>query len=117
MAFYQKVFWEPLLCSQYLDQSVATAIFDSGVLYGVPTVSLIVQRAAISCGASLKVDGILGEESVGAVNSITVAVFLSSFCAQILGHINYLVGMYPKNLKFQEGWIKRANRLLTLPSL
>ena len=116
-SFYQAAYWQQLKCDKFTDRNVATAIFDSAVLYGIPTVGLMVQRAAISCGVPLDTDGILGQESVNAVNSISVGTFLNSFCAQVLGHIQYLVGMYPKNKKFQEGWINRANRLLTLPSL
>jgi lysozyme family protein len=112
--FYFERYWKVLSCDKLLDFGIATAIFDSGVLYGAANAATMAQRAAIACGMSLKFDGNLGDKSIAALNLIKRETFLNAFHQLILARIAWIVKVSPKNEKYQRGWVNRGDRLLTL---
>lgn len=119
---YLSKYWIPLRCDLLRDLAFQCAIFDCGVLYGVGTIGIIVQRALLERGASLKLDGILGDKTVEAFNG-----FLESgdkdvrrralmHSLQVLLHerIDAIIAINPKDERFRAGWSRRADRLLKL---
>ena len=107
-------YWAPLLCDSISNAGVATCLFDTGVLYGVGSTAMIAQKAAMNCGAQIKIDGIFGEESVNAVNALNQKDFIQSFYNLILARIEAVISAKPDEEKYRRGWEARAQRLLTL---
>lgn len=114
--FYEARYWKPLRCESLQSGAAATAIFDSGVLYGIGTAAIITQKALNSCGADLKTDGVLGDKSIAALNATPEEDFLEAFHALLLKRIDTVIMLNPKNESFRKGWTQRADRLLTLSS-
>lgn len=119
---YEELYWTPLHCEDIEDVALvfALTIFDSGVLYGVGTIALITQRALSLCGAPLKLDGILGDKSIGFLNSmgggsqITRSSLLHTFSGLLLEHIDAVILANPKDEAFRRGWTLRVDRFLKL---
>ena len=118
---YDVRYWTSLRCEGMTDLAFACAIFDSGVLYGVGTIALIVQRALLLCGATLKLDGILGDKSVGILNQVlgggahdVRSSLMNSIRGLLLEHIDAVIVANPKDEKYRHGWSLRADRLLQL---
>lgn len=112
--FYFNRYWTPLLCEQMTHPEIAIAIFDTSVLYGVGTAALLAQEALSSIGVPLKLDGFLGDKSIGALNAALPGAFIQSFQKMILDRIHQVITLNPKNESFRAGWQNRASRLLTL---
>jgi lysozyme family protein len=115
--FYYEEYWRKMCCNRMTNVGSAIAVFDSGVLYGANTASKMAQ-AAISTmsGAPLKLDGIIGDTTLGYLNLTSDKAFLPEFVKWVLEHINQVITKNPKNEAYRAGWTKRANRLLTLVS-
>jgi lysozyme family protein len=112
--FYELVFWQPLGCDKLTDPGICIALFDSGVLYGVPQASLMAQQAANLCGGNLICDSILGEESVAFLNGMTREMFLVALYTILMQRIEKVIANDPKDEVFRKGWTERTDRLLTL---
>lgn len=113
-AIYSARYWEPLWCDRMNQQAVATAIFDSGVLYGISTSAKYAQLACNACGASLSVDGNIGPHSLIALNLVDAHAFIIAFHSQILARISSIIAARPSQNVFRKGWTARADRLLKL---
>lgn len=112
--FYEKVYWNPIQGEQIKSLPKAIAIFDSAVLYGKTRAVKMTQDALVRCDWNIKIDGVMGNETLGALNNVKTEEFISCFSNQILKRISEVICMYPKNEKYRNGWENRANRLLTL---
>ncbi len=110
---YLDRYWYPLSCDQ-LPDPVAICIFDSGVLYGTLVSGMLAQETANAHGDELAVDGILGPLSVAVIAAIDPKTFIVGFSQGILARIDALVGQRPVLGKFRQGWVNRAERLLSL---
>jgi lysozyme family protein len=117
---YRVDYWSPLRCEEIIPLAFAVAFFDCGVLYGVKTTALLIQRALSLCSATLKLDGILGDKSIGFINSIgggsnvLRSSLAHSFYGLLLSHIDDVITANPKNEVFRQGWINRADRILKI---
>ncbi len=118
---YRVKYWGPLRCEKILDLAFSVAIFDCGVLYGVGTIALLVQRSLASSGVKLKLDGILGDESVAALNQLlggdspgARSSHMTSLRDLLLERIDTVIAANPKDERFRHGWTQRADRLLQL---
>lgn len=114
---YFQNYWNPLQCGQMKKIAMSICVFNSGVLYGVGTAARLTQRAANICGATLKVDGFIGEETVLSLNPIKQEEFLKAFHGLVIARIDDIIKVNPKNEKFRHGWTNRTNRLLALNKL
>lgn len=111
---YRENFWEPLRCNEIKKRLIAIAIFDCGVLFGVRTSGIIAQQALISRGFNLKVDGIIGEKTLQALNYMDTNRFLLNVQNLLLQRIDVICENDPKNERFRIGWQNRAQRLANL---
>lgn len=114
--FYLDQYWTPLCCGHMSSQALATAIFDSAVLYGAKTVALMAQKTLVLCGMGVIQDGIVGADTLSAINRVSEMEFLEVFNRLLLRRINMIIFYSSKNGVFRNGWVNRANRLLTLGS-
>jgi len=109
-AIYAKEYWQPMGLSAVNDQSIATAIFDAGVNMGIGTGARLAQRVVGATG-----DGIIGPNTLLAINTWTRANFIPPFANAVLTHYQGIVASDPgKYSRYFPGWSARAKRLLTL---
>lgn len=111
---YITEYWNPLSLHSLDKIVLAVCIFNSGVLYGTGTAALMTQRALNNLGASVKVDGLLGLQTMKILNVIREDDFLKMFHRLLLERIETLIFNNPKLEKFRRGWTIRAHNLLAL---
>lgn len=113
---YMKEYWESLFLDKVQQLNIAIAVFDTGVLYGIGVAASLAQRTVNIYGGTLKVDGVIGEESVKALDTVHQGDFLRMYRSLILARIETVISVNPQDKKFRIGWVKRANKLLDLSS-
>lgn len=106
---YKEFYWDPLNCGKIDNDSSATCIFDTGVLYGIRTSAKYAQRVV-----GVDPDGQIGPLSLNAVNKLSGFKLVNGIYSLIVDHIDALVDANHRLAKFQAGWMNRARRLLTL---
>lgn len=111
---YMALYWHRMSCGAMTTPAIAICLFDTGVLYGVGTASLLAQHALSICGATIKLDGIIGDNTVSFLNSVVEDSFISTFRGLVLERIDTVITNNPKDERFRSGWAARADRLLTL---
>ncbi len=112
--FYFKKYWTPLRCDDIKNKPIAIAVFDCGVLFGIQTAAIFTQQALYKCGAMLKTDGVIGQQTLSVLNMVGLEEFLENLHECVMHRIDIIVEHHPQNEKFKQGWRNRANRLLTL---
>jgi len=101
--FYLVNFWDKMNGDQIENQEVASSIFDFGVNGGVGTSSALAQLVV-----GVKPDGVIGPDSINAINSFDPEHFLAAFTvAKIARYVN-IVKKRPASRKYFYGWILRA---------
>lgn len=101
--FYYINFWQKIKGDAITDQEVANSIFDFAVNAGVNTSSSLAQMVA---GAD--VDGVIGKDSILAINDFEPDHFLAAFTvAKIARYVN-IVKKRPASRKYFYGWVLRA---------
>lgn len=75
---YRQLYWR----SENIDsQAIGTKLFDTGVNVGVSTSIKMLQKALVSLGYDISVDGKLGPMSISTINSVEESDLMSAFCA------------------------------------
>jgi lysozyme family protein len=116
--FYFDLYWKGVGCDRLTNQAVAISIFDTGVLYGAFTSVRMAQKAASLCsGDVLELDGVLGQKTLTLINSLDENQFLMTFNKLIVQRIDAVILSSQKNEVYRRGWMRRANRLLTLTDI
>jgi lysozyme family protein len=115
--FYFQVFYCSVKCDQIKWPAITIALFDSSVLYGQQTTSLMAQRALNECGMMLLADGVIGKLTVKCLNEVDTRDFIDRFVDQIFKRIQRIVAQDPVKKKYENGWKNRTSRLLTLAKL
>ena len=114
LIYYMK-YWIPLSCEEINQESIATALFDVGVLFGVGVSAVLAQQALQENGyKDLSIDGNIGPESIAALNLVDLKSFLNSLYSALLNRINYLIERNVSLETFRTGWVNRINKLLAL---
>lgn len=114
---YTALYWFPLSCDKILDLGFACALFDCEVLYGVGTIGIIMQKALISCGVAIKLDGHFGDRSAEALNGFVGGgdqnrrSLMRALQDQLIDRADEIIAAHPKDEVFRNGWIARTNRL------
>lgn len=113
-AILKKFYWVPLNCDHINSRIVSTAIFDTGLLYGIRIAATYAQMICRQLVKPLDVDSVIGPVTTGALNTVDPHEFLSRYYLMIVDHITDLIDNNHKLEVFRAGWMNRANRLLTL---
>lgn len=116
---YFSEYWKHLRGDEIQSLVLAISFLDSAVLYGVGTIALLIQRSLNLCGATLKLDGVIGDKTLESINSIGggdqgTRFLTNTFCGLLLEHIDAVIVANPKDEEFRRGWTLRADRLLRL---
>lgn len=100
--FYRVEWWDRYGYGRILDQRIATKVLDTSVNMGAPAAAKFAQVAS---GATA--DGVLGPESIRAINDEQPAVLLHRM--QDLQALRYReLAQNPKLSQFLPGWLNRA---------
>lgn len=114
-AIYKALYWQSNKLDQIKHPGIAFAMFDSGVLFGVGKSALNAQIAAQAAGCStLKADGIIGPNTLAALNAVNAEVWLRAFQALFIVRINSIVDNDATQAKWKGGWLARIDRLKNL---
>lgn len=107
-AFYFKTFWEPMRLSE-LNKITATVLFNVAVNMG--------QGAATKCAQlaiNVNPDGVLGPNTFETLKNYPPKKFVVSFVSRIQDRYCDLVIARASLIPNIKGWIRRANRMITL---
>jgi len=103
---YFKYYWVRIQGNQIKDQDNAELIFDHAVNAGVGGASKLVQKVLNSFGATLKVDGEIGAQTLHVLN---VTDQIRFFDAYKKARGSYYISISGgSNSVFAKGWIKRV---------
>lgn len=105
---YRLLFWDRFGYAGINDLAAATKVFDCAVNCGPARAHAMAQRAAGLCGAPCAVDGVLGPESMKAINASPPRQFVVEFAAQMRSHYQRIIEARPLNAKFERNWMMRA---------
>jgi len=110
--YYKAVWWDTYHYNAINSLAVATKIMDMCVNVGQRQGALLLQRACNNTGHNLKVDGIMGGQTIGAVNEISLhnreEDLLDDLCEEQKAFYELIIGQHPTLKAFQNGWMKRA---------
>ena len=108
-ALYRRLFWDRYGYDQIDDQVVATKVFDCAVNCGPGRSHRMIQKAANKISDSaIVVDGILGPQTVKAINSCEPEKLVTQMAAEMRSYYLGLIEKKPVLGKFQRNWLKRA---------
>lgn len=106
VAFYRQEYWNKVRASE-LPARLAVIVFDSAVNEGVPTAILHLQRAL-----GVKVDGIIGEDTLAAADSSTRALWSTGNDRELLAEVTSRRLQRYRTLAtadvFFRGWARRS---------
>lgn len=101
--FFKTLFWNPLQLDLITSQKIANALFDASVNHDPRDAAKMAQKAL-----KIKADGIVGNQTIQALNSASEWSFLNLFCAERKAYYYELVKRDPSQQGFLNGWIARA---------
>jgi len=112
---YKEYFWNHYKLDRIRNLIIAQKAFDLFVNMRGKAAGRILQRACNACGASLKVDGIIGTKSFRSINShsmfgIARATLLGEIRFEQAKHYRAIVKADKKQNKWLKGWLRRAAR-------
>lgn len=111
---YEKLYWKTNNLDCVDHPATACAIFDIGVVCGTRSAARLAQRACNERGKELRVDGVLGRNSLAAINSLSHGEFIRAFADLAAARFRGIVERNPRQRVFERGWLRRADRLLSL---
>jgi len=105
---YKAHFWNKYGYGRAADQTVATKLMDAAVNMGPKRAAELAQRAANGLGASLEVDGSLGDLSFAAINACEPRAFIQALAGEMAGYYDRIIARNPDLAKFRKAWMRRA---------
>lgn len=106
---YYRDWWTKLQCSQIKHDAIAQKLMDTAVNVGVGTGVRIAQKALKDIGAKVTVDGKIGPQTIGAINSAQPNTLLQAMRNRQAEHYRKLIERNPALAKYERGWLSRAN--------
>lgn len=118
MDIYYSRYWLVAGCDRMNYPAISTAIFDMSVVMGPQSAVLWAQIAineALPPGTPLiSEDGVMGPRALLALARIEPEAFLQAYHSLLLKRLADIIKSHPTDIKFQNGWNNRVDRLLTL---
>jgi lysozyme family protein len=107
-------FWMKAKCEQIDDENIATKFFDLAVHTGIPQAVKLIQRALRAAGAQVIEDGIIGSETLAAINKVDPTDLLAALKSEAAGLYRLIANANPSQQRFIEGWLNRAYHSTTI---
>jgi len=109
-AFYQKNYWNPLLLAQINSQDIANRVLDQSVNGGNSSAVSMLQNACGFCGQTVTADGVMGPNTLAAVNACDPVALLDQYRQERLHHYVAVAAAHPEWSSDLAGWEARALR-------
>lgn len=107
---FKKYYWDAMNATGINNQSFANTFVDYGFGSGQKTAIKTVQNILNwHFGYNLSVDGVNGEKTLKAINSVNNEQLFDYFTKARLAHYLDIKTKYPAQSKFYNGWCNRAN--------
>ena len=113
---FKSRYWDKIHLDQIENDNVACALYDISIVRGVGIPPQYAQKICNAMGADLKVDGVMGPKTIAAINAVEPRAFIRQFSAKARNGFLAIVAFKPTQARFLKGWLRRADRLLTLIS-
>lgn len=113
MTIYQARYWTPYNWSRY-SSPVDMIMFDSAVNNGPCNAVKITQRACVSLGQNITIDGAWGPQTRAALYTLAWskgAALAKMLIVKRINFFNSIVAAKPSQKVFLKGWLRRANAL------
>lgn len=105
---YRDHWWAKGGYDRIADAVVAVKTFDFAVNMGFGPAHRCLQRAARACRFLIADDGVIGQQTLAAVNSVDGSVLAAALKSEAAGFYRGLVVARPGFAKFEAGWLNRA---------
>lgn len=115
MAFYQIEFWDSLSLTAVNYQKIANQLFDISVNMGTAMAARLLQTAINTfTNNSLKVDEIIGANTIAATNSMDQKALYNKINEFRKGQYEQIIINNPSQAIFKDNWFSRINHLETI---
>lgn len=113
LIIYKTLYWDKMQGDKIKKFSIATAIFDQAINRGVSSAVKQAQTVLKEKFAypSISVDGIVGPQTITALNTVDEKKFLDSYLQDSISFYNKLVQNNPSQSVFLKGWLNRVESL------
>ena len=101
---YKRDYWDKVSGDKITDQQVAENLFDTAVNMGPKTASRLAQIAL----DLVPVDGIIGPNSIKAINAAAPETFMAEFTIAKIARYAHICNKNKSQKKYLLGWINRA---------
>lgn len=105
---YLADFWSPYKYDGIVSEAFATKLFDTAVNVGSKRAFRFAQQALVKLGKVVTVDGIFGNGTLAAINSVDNSVLLNVYRDIQAEYYKGLVAADPSKAVFLRGWLIRA---------
>ena len=105
---YREHWWDKYKYGFIEDQDLATKLFDLSVNMGARQAHKLLQRGCIALGRTLKVDGIIGDKTLYAIDHIDEECLIGCLRSEAAGFYRTLIAANRKYKKYERGWLTRA---------
>lgn len=105
---YYKDFWVPLQAEQMDSEKIACEMLEMAVNMGITPVITFLQASILVLGGKVAVDGIMGSETINALNKLDDEIVLKCLKAQAMTYYLTLSRRNPTLKEFLKGWFNRV---------
>jgi lysozyme family protein len=106
---YHRDYWQgSLKFLQDLEPDKALLLFDFGVNMSPRSLGMCIQHALNACTHRVKIDGVIGPQTISALGVVHPQIFAAAFRATVAGHYRRRAVEDPSQAAFLEGWMNRA---------
>lgn len=106
-ALYKQFFWLPIY-EEVTSQNPATKVFDDRVNQGERPAHENAQRALVTCGHAVLVDGMFGDETLAALNAVDPDLFMKAMAEEQKASYLAWVAKDPARDGLRNGMLNRA---------
>jgi len=100
---YFRDYWQKNRCGDINNQKIAEKVFDLAVNMGAFRANCLLQIAVNYAGTPVVIDGMIGPQTLGAVNGQASGYLLALLKIEA---IRFYTGL--ENVRYESGWVKRA---------
>lgn len=104
---FKKGYWDGVKGDKYTSQNIAIIVAGIAWGSGVSQAGKSLQRSIKNCGVSVSLDGIIGNETIKAANSIEPRNLFDALCNERERFFRAIARPGTKNAKFLKGWLNR----------
>lgn len=107
---YFEDYWSRFRINEISRQKIADAVMDAVVHHGKGI--MIIQKALNRAGKPVKVDNLIGPETIMALNNVPETAFLQAYVNERKTYMNEVIADNPALEQYRAGWFKRVDFFL-----